>query len=52
MAKYITKGAMSQRSIRFGIMDKRWRRKNDYPLEEPKRKEVGTPTKDASQKER
>ncbi len=37
MAKYITKGAVSQRSIRFGIMDKRWRRKNDYPLSEPER---------------
>lgn len=40
LAKYITKGIIKQRSIRFGIMDKRWRRKNDYPIEEPIRDSV------------
>ncbi len=37
LAKYITKGILKQRSVRFGIMDLRWRRMNDYPIEEPKR---------------
>ena len=34
MAKYITKGNIRQRSIRFGIMDKRWRDSNLNPKEE------------------
>ena len=37
LAKYITKGQIKQRSIRFGIMDKRFRKKNDYPWETPSR---------------
>ena len=37
LAKYISKGNLKQRSIRFGIMDKRFRRKNDYPVEKPSR---------------
>lgn len=42
MAKYITKGNIKQRSIRFGIMDKRYRKKHDYPSEEPTRDNIET----------
>ena len=42
LAKYISKGDLKQRSIRFGIMEKRYRRRHDYPIDEPIREEVIT----------